>query len=383
MRRNVFLWATLAAALLLATAGLLAPVRAETTSSNTAPVATIETPDPSLSWAVDDIINFSGSATDDQDGPLPASKLSWKVIMHHCSDVSCTHSHEHVIQEVPGVASGQFTAPDHDWPVYMELRLTATDSGGLTGTDSVYLHPKTVELSFRSEPSGLELYMGGDGEATPFERTMIVGSMSSISAPAVQTLGGVDYEFGSWSDGGARSHDIIAGAEPATYTATYHQADTTAPEAPMVEGLKAEYDDDAAYGGGTDFDDLHTTRIDPRVDFSWGIQAPAPGMGADDFAVKWSGEVYVPEAGDTTFYVASNDGHRLYIDDALKLDNWKTGNFTGSGEKSVTLDLSAGWHRIEVWQFEGVNNAAAKLSYDPAGAEVKQVIPSNRLRSSA
>jgi hypothetical protein len=30
------------------------------------------------------------------------------------------------------VASGSFTAPDHEYPSYLELRLAATDSGGLS-----------------------------------------------------------------------------------------------------------------------------------------------------------------------------------------------------------------------------------------------------------
>jgi hypothetical protein len=59
---------------------------------------------------------------------------------------------------------------------------------------------------------------------TPFSRTVIVGSNNFISAPSSQTLGGVTYVFSSWSDGGAQNHDIIAGAQPSTYTATYNSA---------------------------------------------------------------------------------------------------------------------------------------------------------------
>ena len=64
------------------------------------------------------------------------------------------------MQDFAGVASGSFVAPDHEYPSYLELRLTATDSGGLTDTKSVRLDPKTVELSFRSDPAGLQLTVG-------------------------------------------------------------------------------------------------------------------------------------------------------------------------------------------------------------------------------
>ena len=74
---------------------------------STPPVATIEAPLPTTTWKVGDVIDFSGSATDEQDGTLPASALSWDLIMNHCP-VNC---HEHFLQGFEGVASGQFTTP--------------------------------------------------------------------------------------------------------------------------------------------------------------------------------------------------------------------------------------------------------------------------------
>jgi hypothetical protein len=97
---------------------------------------------------------------------------------------------------------------------YLELRLTATDSGGLTDTKSVRLDPQAVELSFGSEPAGLKLMVGGTESTTPFSRTAIVGSKNSVSAPSPQTLGATNYEFASWSDGKEQSHDIVAPASP-------------------------------------------------------------------------------------------------------------------------------------------------------------------------
>ncbi|CAN5874336.1 hypothetical protein BH18ACT11_BH18ACT11_00830 [soil metagenome] len=194
-------------------------------AGNTAPTATIDSPLSTTKWKVGDTISFSGSATDQQDGALGASKLTWTLIMHHCSsENSC---HEHRVQDFAGVASGSFVAPDHEYPSYLELRLTATDSGGLTNTKSVRLDPKTTELTFRSEPSGLQLTVGSASGTTPFSRTVIAGSKNSMSAPSPQTLGGTNYEFASWSDSGAQSHDIVAPDAANTYTATYRPAATT------------------------------------------------------------------------------------------------------------------------------------------------------------
>jgi hypothetical protein len=152
--------------------------------------------------------------------------------VHHCPTADTCH--EHVWENFSGVASGTFTAPDHEYPSYLELRLTATDSGGLTDTKSVRLDPQAVQLSFQSNPrAGLKLMVGGTESSTTFSRTVIVGSKNSVSAPSPQTLEGTTYKFASWSDGKAQSHDIVAPGAPTTYTATYtaaSQQDTTAPK---------------------------------------------------------------------------------------------------------------------------------------------------------
>jgi glucose/arabinose dehydrogenase/PKD repeat protein len=184
----------------------------------------IDSPAPSLTWKVGDTIPFSGHATDAQDGPLPASALGWSLIMHHC--FTPTDCHTHLIQTINGVSSGSFTAPDHRYPCWLELQLTATDSGGLASTTRVRLDPKTVVLTFKTNPGGLVLSDLAVNEAsgtTPFSVTVVVGSANSVSAPSPQTFNRSTYFFNSWSDGGPQSHTITAPAVNTTYTATYRK----------------------------------------------------------------------------------------------------------------------------------------------------------------
>ncbi|MBI3769059.1 MAG: PQQ-dependent sugar dehydrogenase [Deltaproteobacteria bacterium] len=187
------------------------------TVGNTAPTATITTPLASTKWNVGTTVSFSGSATDPQQGTLPNSALTWTLIVHHCP----SNCHTHTIQTFAGVASGSFAAPDHSYPSFLELQLTATDAGGLQDTKSVLLYPNTVTLSFNSVPTALTLAVGSGNGTTPFARTAIVGSANSLSAPSPQSLGGVTYTWSSWSDGGARSHLVTAPAVPITYVASF------------------------------------------------------------------------------------------------------------------------------------------------------------------
>ncbi len=189
-----------------------------------APVPTIDTPAASLTWKVGDPIAFSGHAVDPDQGTLPPSALRWRLILHHCTG-GTTDCHEHVVQTYDDVAGGSFVAPDHEYPSYLELELTATDSGGLAGTTSVRLDPKTVTLTFQTVPAGLPLTVGQTTATTPFTQTVIAGSSNTVSATP-QTVGGTHYGFSSWSDGGAATHTLVAPVS-ATYTATYAQTRVT------------------------------------------------------------------------------------------------------------------------------------------------------------
>jgi glucose/arabinose dehydrogenase len=186
---------------------------------NSPPSVRIDTPASETTWKVGDTISFSGSATDPEDGALPATALTWTLVLHHCTS-SGGGCHEHPLQTFSGVSSGSFSAPDHEYPSHLELTVSATDSAGSRSTSSVRLDPLTAELTVSSNPAGLQLSAGNVTAAAPFSRTVIVGSRNSLAAPSPQSLGGTTYGFASWSDGGARAHDVVVNAT-SSFTATF------------------------------------------------------------------------------------------------------------------------------------------------------------------
>jgi glucose/arabinose dehydrogenase/PKD repeat protein len=185
-------------------------------AGNTPPVPVIDSPVAGTTWKVGDVINFAGHATDAQSGTLGAPALTWSLVLQHCPS-TC---HQHPLQTFSGTASGSFAAPDHEYPAHLELRLTATDPGGLSATTTVRLDPRTVNLTFGSNPAGLNLAVGSTSQPTPFTRTAILGSTLSLSAPSPQPNAGTQYEYVTWSDGGAPTHTVVANRST-TYTATY------------------------------------------------------------------------------------------------------------------------------------------------------------------
>jgi hypothetical protein len=98
------------------------------------------------------------------------------------------------------------------------------------------------------------------------------------------------------------------------------------------------------------------------LNFDWASGSPGPscGLGADNFSVRWTRNVYFDE-GTYRFTVTSDDGVRLYIDGALKLQKWLD---QGSTTYTVNVPLSGGDHDIKLEYYENGGDAVAKLSWN-------------------
>ena len=188
-------------------------------TAGTPPDVSIDSPVAGTTWAVDDTITYDGSATDFLGAPIAAGSLSWRVLMQHCNRTggSC---HTHVLQTLPGIG-GSLVAPEHEYPSYLELELTATDAYGLSRTVTRRLDPRTVPITVASDPAGVALTLGTETAIAPLTLEVIEGSQLPVTAPSQATVNGETYEFAGWSDGGGRTHDITVGTAPATFTASF------------------------------------------------------------------------------------------------------------------------------------------------------------------
>ena len=184
-------------------------------ADNTPPVAQINAPTGPTTWAVDDEVGFSGSASDAQQ-TLPASAFDWEVEINHCP----SNCHDHTAETFENTMNGFFFAPDHEYPSTLTIRLTVTDQGGLTDVESVTINPRTVNLTLGSSPAGLQLGLNSETASAPFTRTLIEGSQNTVIAPTPQSSGGQSWNFGSWSDDGAAAHNVTVDATQ-TLTATF------------------------------------------------------------------------------------------------------------------------------------------------------------------
>lgn len=223
-----------------------------TVTVNTAtdpPVPVIDTPADGSTFTVGQEISFSGHATDVQDGTIPASGLSWDLVLLHCP-ADC---HEHTVQTFSGVASGSFSAPDHEYPSHLELRLTATDSDGVSTTTSVALQPQTRELTVTSAPTGIQLGVGGNPVTAPATVTVFKDAAVEVSAPLTATIGGARYRFSRWTDSTARIHDVVMGADTSLEATFVPDAPDACSSATSTSSTTAWHADRASGNGDVDW----------------------------------------------------------------------------------------------------------------------------------
>ena len=183
----------------------------------TTPVPTITSPTAGFLFQANNTLAFTGNATDAEDGSLLASALTWTFSFYQASIEDPNNINLRNRQTFPGIATGTYSLPDWEYPVFLVVDLTATDSTGLTGTSSLRIDPQTADLTFVTNPAGLTANLNGRTAAAPFVRTLVVGSVNTIGVASPQTLGTSSYVFNSWSDGG-RSPTSLRSRQPRSPT---------------------------------------------------------------------------------------------------------------------------------------------------------------------
>ncbi|MEZ6058710.1 MAG: PA14 domain-containing protein, partial [Planctomycetaceae bacterium] len=103
-----------------------------------------------------------------------------------------------------------------------------------------------------------------------------------------------------------------------------------------------------------------------------------PGGVQDAFATRQTASLVVPVKGKYTFFIASDDGSRLYIDGKEVIDH---DGLHGMTEKSGEVTLTAGLHRIVVTYFDNGGGDGLSVAWQGPGME-KQKIDATVLRGS-
>ena len=125
-------------------------------------------------------------------------------------------------------------------------------------------------------------------------------------------------------------------------------------------GLKAEFFGNFDFSGAP----AHV-RFDPVIDFDWDRVAPAPGVPAQRYAVRWSGTLVPPAPGqyqldlaiDRCFDCTGHDSYRLYLDGQLITD--------GSGPANTLTFANTAPHSLKVELLHDSADGGVHLEWRP------------------
>ena len=164
--------------------------------------------------------------------------------------------------------------------------------------------------------------------------------------------------------------------QSSTTTLTNSLTASSAPATPTAASAVSQLGLRAQYYQGKDFTNLKWSQIDPTVDFAWGTNAPNSIVPADNFAVRWTGQVQPKYSETYTFYTRSDDGIRLWVNGQLLINNWTDHDVT---ENSGTIALAGGQaYDIKLEYYDNTGGATSQLLWSST-TQAKEIIPASQL----
>lgn len=332
---------------------------------NQRPQPVILEPGENQQFRAGETIIFHGEASDPEEGALSPQALSWRVDWHHDD-----HTHPGY-GPVSGLSQGQFQVPvvtETDTNVWYRIYLAATDSGGLVQTTFRDIFPRLVPGKING-PAGLKINIDGRIRELPYEFKSLSGIQRVVLAPETHILGNSIYYFQGWEDGHTSpEYSFLAPDEGIELGLVYESFSLG-----TGTGLWGEYFDDPEL----DLDGTPVVeRLDPVINFQWGGDSPDPQVPADYFTGRWTGEIQSVFEGEYTFYVTSDDGCRLWVNDSLLIDQWVP-QATTELQGRIFLEKGKRYHiRLEYMEIKG----GAELSMAWSHPRIlKEIIPRRQM----
>jgi len=116
---------------------------------------------------------------------------------------------------------------------------------------------------------------------------------------------------------------------------------------------------------------------DGKLAVTWN-DSPTPGVNADAFSLRATGEIVFPQAGNYTLRVFADDGTRVWIDDKIVMDTW-VGQYPIWLTATVTSDSAGQAKRIRVDHQEYGLYTQLELHWTTPGG-VQELVPGSQLR---
>lgn len=157
--------------------------------------------------------------------------------------------------------------------------------------------------------------------------------------------------------------------------------DCSGQDAEGMNGLLSEYFDNRGTSFNTNAMPIlegrfpNAVTIQPTINFP-STSNPHPGLDSrfkETFSVRFTSSIDIPEDGNWTFYLNSDDGSEMWLDGVSLIQNHGT---HGMREYSGYRNLSSGYHELRVEMFQGGGPHGVILSWEGPN-QTKAVVPAS------
>ena len=285
-------------------------------------------------------------------------------------------------------------SPDGSYCLFAEANkkfVTAPNSGNnplIANVDTAWKNPNRDISRFWIDYTATQIPFCTDQTInfTPIEKKKYTDTPFTITATASSGLE-VTYEIIS-GPATVKGDTISLTGLPGTVAVRASQAGNQKycpVSAQQIFSISGKEPDNGIGLNGTYFSNTTLTgtpcssRIDTTINFDWGtgsLTNTGCTSYSDNFSIRWTGYI-LPQYSETfTFFIGSDDGTKLYINDQLLIDNWKIQAYT---EKSGTLNLIAGKsYKITIEYYEATGDASVKFFWQSTSV-AKEIIPKSQL----
>ncbi len=192
--------------------------------------------------------------------------------------------------------------------------------------------------------------MGGTG-SVPLRGPVAPGGTVDLSVTLTAPAGNGTYE-GKWQLRNADGKLFGTGSNASGVFWTRIIVGPTPTPVPTPTNWRGEYYPNRYLTGNPVL-----VRDDRTINFDWGTSSPATAVPANGFSVRWARTLSFG-GGTYRFYVHSDDGVRIWLDNKAIVDQWHDASGT---TYSIDQALNAGNHTIRVEYYE--NGGTAKIQF--------------------